>query len=251
MTCLTSGTSTPRAAESVHTSAVMDPSAKDSNRSPRSFVLTSAWKDAARSPCRMSSAVTSSHALVELTNTSVRSFCASVPKESARPSASARVESLTSTHVCDSVATALCSRRPSTHDASGNPYLIIAPGVFFPLLITVAAAKMYCLRNSRPSPTPTSPLPPRAAPWPMRLLLLLFAAAFMSAWSAAHARSPPSFGRSVSPLHSSLSGFEPATVKPSAASFSSRYKTSNAPRTGLRYPPERSWSASSKTTCRM
>mmetsp|Transcript_12378 Transcript_12378/g.48138 ORF Transcript_12378/g.48138 Transcript_12378/m.48138 type:complete len:201 (-) Transcript_12378:1025-1627(-) len=200
----------------------------------------------------MSSAVTSSHASPELTKTNVLSRClSSSPRASARPSASARLDDVTFTHVCATVATALCRRLPSIHRASGKPCRIIAPGVFFPLLITVAAAKRYCLRKSRPSPTPISPLPPNAGrPLPIRPLPFRLATALMSSWSADQALSPPSFGLAESPDHSpagsSSSSFsppsriEPGTVKPSAASFSSRYSTSNAPRTGRRYPPDSS-----------
>ena len=61
----------------------------------------------------------------------------------------------------------------------------------------------------------------------------------------------PAFSVSPSsPVSPSLSSL-PSTVSPSAASFSSRYSTSKMPRTGRRYPPDRSWSASSNTTCRM
>ena len=158
---------------------------------------------------------------------------------------------------------------------------MIAPGVFFPLLITVAAAKTYCLRKSRPAPEPTRPLPPSAGPrWYPRgrrsrsrpppppptsswssLQSFSYAASFRfaspvhpgSAVTSAESRSAATSPRSdesalATSASSSLAG---GAVNPNAASFSSRYNTSKHPRTARRYPPLSSASASSKTTCLM
>mmetsp|Transcript_8731 Transcript_8731/g.36587 ORF Transcript_8731/g.36587 Transcript_8731/m.36587 type:complete len:272 (+) Transcript_8731:1520-2335(+) len=182
-TCATPGTSTPLAAASVQASTETDPSANARSRSARSELVHCAPNASALKPCLLSSAATASHASALFTKTIVLAQSTSgrnpsVPSPSAAPSASALLVSETFIQVCVTFGTARCKRRPSTQTASGNPYLIIAPGVFFPLLITVAAANAYCRRNARPAPTPTPPLPPSAGPLPFPEICAFFFTSF-------------------------------------------------------------------------
>ena len=139
--------------------------------------------------------------------------------------------------------------------------MIIAPGVFC-RCSSPPPPRTRIAGGTRPAPTPTPPLPPSAGPFPFPEICAFcafLAEGFTSRWSARQSRgSAPArggaadqpFGFAVLPAFA-VAFVAPVDGEPERGELLLAVQHVEDAAHRPRYPPDRSWSASSNTTCRM